>query len=916
MLDRSVDRRFADFARSRDPRALADVFDVTATSLLRVARHLARDRSEAEDLVQATFLAAMERAAQYDQRRPLMPWLVGILQHQAADARRRAQRCIDVARIPPDKARDAAEESATREFFAELTVAIARLPARDRDVLTPHLAGHTSGAIGRHLGLSEGAVRVRIHRGLQRLRRALPPGFLAGAWFVAVSPRGLGAVRRSIAAAGTGATGVGAGAWVGGLSMWKASGFVAAAVALLMAVSWIVVEPERDSALVADLRIEGQDPTSTAIPAQRRDVLTGTEVDVASLASRQAAPTASAHLGWVRSEAVKESPASGGTSENGEREEDGRGDSMERVGEAIRRSDRRSQPFRRRGGFFHGLSEEREPIAGAAVRGLDWNSNVIFETTSAPNGSFVIPDAFVDESGLTGFVVAQASGFARGRNASYADGANDDDPTSVEIRLAPACSIEGVVRTESGSPYVGARVEVFDDLAPWLDRPTCVTDSRGAFRLSGFRPVAPRPQTLRVVDAVGRRLAVDELLVDRPVVEHDVIVRSGSLLTVAVVDAIDRTPVAQATVAALGSADGMPMVFDVDDLPVGAIETTDNTGEVLVADVFGSSIDVIASSPMHAFAAARVEIRAGESHRVELALPRAASITGVVVDSSGVGAPGVRVDVVTDVADPAQIDLSSPIGRARALRFPDSKLHPFDASTRTTADGRFALERVAAGTWARVVVQDPSGASPPRLVGPFALRPGDACRDLWIPLLMARRVEFRVLDENDALVTSGVVIGSSALRAWTSQPDSTGTFLLELASADDTPIAVSAVGFRPAFVDPRALASGRVDVRLVRGSTLEGMVVDANGRGRAGVSVVASTAATAAADDRRLAHWFPDRATTWGTTTDADGKFALRELPAAVVDLAVFAPEIGSTTRSAVVSDTRGLTITLLDDAH
>lgn len=861
MLDRSVDRRFADFARSRDPRALADVFDVTATSLLRVARHLARDRSEAEDLVQATFLAAMERAAQYDQRRPLMPWLVGILQHQAADARRRAQRCIDVARIPPDKARDAAEESATREFFAELTVAIARLPARDRDVLTPHLAGHTSGAIGRHLGLSEGAVRVRIHRGLQRLRRALPPGFLAGAWFVAVSPRGLGAVRRSIAAAGTGATGVGAGAWVGGLSMWKASGFVAAAVALLMAVSWIVVEPERDSALVADLRIEGQDPTSTAIPAQRRDVLTGTEVDVASLASRQAAPTASAHLGWVR-------------------------------------------------------SEEREPIAGAAVRGLDWNSNVIFETTSAPNGSFVIPDAFVDESGLTGFVVAQASGFARGRNASYADGANDDDPTSVEIRLAPACSIEGVVRTESGSPYVGARVEVFDDLAPWLDRPTCVTDSRGAFRLSGFRPVAPRPQTLRVVDAVGRRLAVDELLVNQPVVEHDVIVRSGSLLTVAVVDAIDRTPVAQATVAALGSADGMPMVFDVDDLPVGAIETTDNTGEVLVADVFGSSIDVIASSPMHAFAAARVEIRAGESHRVELALPRAASITGVVVDSSGVGAPGVRVDVVTDVADPAQIDLSSPIGRARALRFPDSKLHPFDASTRTTADGRFALERVAAGTWARVVVQDPSGASPPRLVGPFALRPGDACRDLWIPLLMARRVEFRVLDENDALVTSGVVIGSSALRAWTSQPDSTGTFLLELASADDTPIAVSAVGFRPAFVDPRALASGRVDVRLVRGSTLEGMVVDANGRGRAGVSVVASTAATAAADDRRLAHWFPDRATTWGTTTDADGKFALRELPAAVVDLAVFAPEIGSTTRSAVVSDTRGLTITLLDDAH
>jgi hypothetical protein len=58
----------------------------------------------------------------------------------------------------------------------------------------------------------------------------------------------------------------------------------------------------------------------------------------------------------VDSEAVKQSPASGGTSENGEREDDCRSDSMEGVGEAIGRSDRRSQPFRRREGLFHGLS--------------------------------------------------------------------------------------------------------------------------------------------------------------------------------------------------------------------------------------------------------------------------------------------------------------------------------------------------------------------------------------------------------------------------------------------------------------------------------------------------------------------------------------------------------------------------------
>ena len=55
-------------------------------------------------------------------------------------------------------------------------------------------------------------------------------------------------------------------------------------------------------------------------------------------------------------------PASEGTSENREREDDCRSDSMEGVGEAIGRSDRRSQPFRRREGLFHGLSGREEGL--------------------------------------------------------------------------------------------------------------------------------------------------------------------------------------------------------------------------------------------------------------------------------------------------------------------------------------------------------------------------------------------------------------------------------------------------------------------------------------------------------------------------------------------------------------------------
>ena len=56
----SVDQAFASFVRTGHPGDLAKVFDDTAPELLRVASHLVGDLSLAGDLVQSTFLAAIE----------------------------------------------------------------------------------------------------------------------------------------------------------------------------------------------------------------------------------------------------------------------------------------------------------------------------------------------------------------------------------------------------------------------------------------------------------------------------------------------------------------------------------------------------------------------------------------------------------------------------------------------------------------------------------------------------------------------------------------------------------------------------------------------------------------------------------------------------------------------------------------
>src|SRR5262245_15500878 len=101
-----------DFVRYRDhgdAEALARVFDALAPKLLLVAQHLTRDGAGAEDLVQATFLAAMRDARDFDGERSIQAWLSGILAHRALDERRRARvRAAEPLGAEPDRAEPAA----------------------------------------------------------------------------------------------------------------------------------------------------------------------------------------------------------------------------------------------------------------------------------------------------------------------------------------------------------------------------------------------------------------------------------------------------------------------------------------------------------------------------------------------------------------------------------------------------------------------------------------------------------------------------------------------------------------------------------------------------------------------------------------------------------------------------------------
>ncbi len=198
-MTRSLETLFDRYRTRGDVRALARVFDRAAPELLRVGMHLVRDPAAAEDMLQETFLTAIEHAERYDRARPLVPWLVGILTNHARRHRRAAARAPDPARLPRREASDADGELAAR-----VAERIDALPDRYRQIVFLRLRfGMEPAAIADLLGMAPATVRTRLHRGIEKIRARLPAGIALACLPPQVALRGVDAVRDVVVAQAT-----------------------------------------------------------------------------------------------------------------------------------------------------------------------------------------------------------------------------------------------------------------------------------------------------------------------------------------------------------------------------------------------------------------------------------------------------------------------------------------------------------------------------------------------------------------------------------------------------------------------------------------------------------------------------------------------------------------------------------------
>jgi RNA polymerase sigma-70 factor (ECF subfamily) len=129
----------------------------------------------AEDVTAQAFERAYRHRRMFNRRRgSSRAWLFGIARNAALDELRRRRRVAALVTEPADSTAEAFDESAERAV-ARVTVraALDALKPRDREVIALKFFGGLSNAdLGRVFGVSESNAGTRLHRAVQKLRKA------------------------------------------------------------------------------------------------------------------------------------------------------------------------------------------------------------------------------------------------------------------------------------------------------------------------------------------------------------------------------------------------------------------------------------------------------------------------------------------------------------------------------------------------------------------------------------------------------------------------------------------------------------------------------------------------------------------------------------------------------------------------
>jgi RNA polymerase sigma-70 factor (ECF subfamily) len=125
-------------------------------------------RGQVEDLVQDVFLLALRRLDSLRDPERFGGWLAMIARNRAVDFHRRAHETVELPEDLPGAANDDEQEALA------VLATLRALPDAYRETLVLRLVeGMTGPEIAARTGMTEGSVRVNLHRGMKLLREKL-----------------------------------------------------------------------------------------------------------------------------------------------------------------------------------------------------------------------------------------------------------------------------------------------------------------------------------------------------------------------------------------------------------------------------------------------------------------------------------------------------------------------------------------------------------------------------------------------------------------------------------------------------------------------------------------------------------------------------------------------------------------------
>ncbi len=159
-----------------DPEAFAELVRRYQRPVFRVALRFARDRDEAEDLAQRTFLRALAHASRIEPSGTFKSWLFRVVSNLAKNHLRDRARLVfgAPADAPAEPEGDDPERLARARRMRE---ALSRVPRRQRQVMTLRIDAELSfSEIASALGITENNAKVCFHLGTKRIKKLLAEG--------------------------------------------------------------------------------------------------------------------------------------------------------------------------------------------------------------------------------------------------------------------------------------------------------------------------------------------------------------------------------------------------------------------------------------------------------------------------------------------------------------------------------------------------------------------------------------------------------------------------------------------------------------------------------------------------------------------------------------------------------------------